>query len=294
MSEQLKQEEAVDTMSQCAADEPKVVQAVSKVGLLVEKVMDLIGGHPWDKWLRTAFYYTKRFIPAVIALIGVVAIISMLVVAVRAELKFGETIGALVYPLLLTPLAILLTPWAIKLMQGFAEKSDDLDVRSELVYLMRGVFGFGGVIFSMCIFTQFESSIVDYGLIALAVGLASIIVFSCPSIIGIRVKKPANIVDEVCALIMLPVKAAVCLIVPLIAVFLVYGFYDGFMALCDSEFESPLGIEAMIDAMTVPLITPLAVYVVYLLCASICLIYRAVAGVPQKLDDIRKAIEEKR
>lgn len=57
----------------------KISEYSGKVDALVESALGFIGNRPWDSWLDTANKYISKFLPAAIALAGVLACLTCLI-----------------------------------------------------------------------------------------------------------------------------------------------------------------------------------------------------------------------
>ena len=67
----------------------KISEYSGKVDALVESALGIIGNRPWDSWLGTANKYISKFLPAAIALAGVLACLTGLVTMIKNDAPFS-------------------------------------------------------------------------------------------------------------------------------------------------------------------------------------------------------------
>ena len=139
---------------------------------------------------------------------------------------------------------------------------------------------------------QFNGAAFVRALIAAAVAVLMIIICSNPSLIGVKPGYPTNAVEECLTILLVPVRFVLSLLSVLIGVGSVCGLVYGIVTVFT---YGPL-LASMVFGGTalVPLVLPLAVYCGYLLAMFVLDLYRAIVCIPRKLDDVRRAIEEKR
>jgi hypothetical protein len=260
-----------------------------KVNSLVEKLLGLVGDHPWEAWLAKFNGWVGTYLPAVIAVSGVLAFITGLVSAIRYDAPLSIVIS-LIGVLIGTLFSIHLTPKALALSRSFIEKGEAGAMRPELLYILKVVLGLGGIVLAIYFILQFNSEAFVAGLIALVVALLAIIVFSRPAIVGIKADYPTNGVEESITILLFPIKFVLALLTFVVGVGTVGVFVYGIVMLFSSGMEGAL---FLLGAALLPFILPIVVYFTYLCTAFVLDFYRALVSIPRKLDDVRKALEAK-
>jgi len=260
-----------------------------KVNSLVEKLLGLVGDHPWEAWLAKFNGWVGTYLPAVIAVSGVLAFITGLVSAIRYDAPLSIVIS-LIGVLIGTLFSIHLTPKALALSRSFIEKGEAGAMRPELLYILKVVLGLGGIVLAVYFILQFNSEAFVAGLIALVVALLAIIVFSRPAIVGIKADYPTNGVEESITILLFPIKFVLALLTFVVGVGTVGVFVYGIVMLFSSGMEGAL---FLLGAALLPFILPIVVYFTYLCTAFVLDFYRALVSIPRKLDDVRKALEAK-
>ena len=256
----------------------------------VDKCLGLVGDHPWEKWIGVANGYIDKFLPARVALAGILAFLASVIFAIREDARFSEVIGT-IWILVGTVFAMHLAPKALSLMRSFVEKGEAELIRPELAYILKVILALGGLVLAIRSFFFFTSDGVQLGLVSLAIAILATIVFSRPEFVGMKYGYPTNCVEEAISLLLLPVKIVFTLSTLLIGVGIVGGLGYGIYLWID------LGGLVASGALSVvafaPVLFPLVAYVVYLTLVFFLDLYRAISSVPRKLDDVRKAIESK-
>lgn len=280
-------EPAGDTSS--AADKSKIVtdkinEYSGKVNGWVEKALGLVGNHPWDAWLKTANRYITMFLPALIALAGVLALLTGLITFIRMDAPFSMVVKQfwIVIPVLF---AMHLAPKALALSRSFIEKSEADVIRPELMYIMKVVFGVGGILLGAFLLLQFCSCLVSYAIASIIFALLMIICLERPEVVGVKAGYPVNCVEEIIALIMFPVRVVIALMTLVVGLATVGGIVYGIVLWFDSGMEAQfiLGGTAVL-----PFLIPLSVYIAYLCLVFVFDFYKAIVSIPRKLDELKK------
>jgi len=260
-----------------------------KVDSFIDKLLGLVGNHPWEAWLAKFNGWVGAYLPAVIAVSGVLAFFTGLVSAIRYELPFSFVIG-LFGILVGTLFSIHLTPKALSLSRSFIEKGELNAMRPELLYILKVVLGLGGIVLAIYLILQFNCDAFITALISLGVAVLAIIIFSNPAIVGIKADYPTNGVEEAITILLFPVKFLLALLTFIVGVGTVGLSVYGIVQLFSSGIE---GGAYLLVAALLPFLLPIVVYFVYLCTAFLLDFYRALVSIPRKLDDVRKAIEAK-
>lgn len=259
-----------------------------KVDGFIEKILGIVGDHPWDAWLAKLNGWIGTFLPAVIAISGVLAFVTGLVSAIRYDLPFSFVL-AIVGILVGTLFSIHLAPKALSLTRSFIEKGEADAIRPELLYINKVVLGLGGLVLAIFLVLQFNADAFIGAIVSLVVAALAIIVCSCPAIVGVKADYPTNGVEEAIAILLFPVKFLLALLTLIVGVATVALFVVGVVNLFDNGIE---GATYLLVAALMPFLLPLAVYFVYLCTAFLLDFYRALVSIPRKLDDVRKALEQ--
>lgn len=265
--------------------EAKINEYKGKVDGFVEKILGIVGDHPWETWLAGLNAFITKFMPAVIAVAALIGCIAGLIITIKEDAPFSMVIANL-WILVLGVFSMHLAPKALALPRSFIEKNELEAVRPELLYILKVILGLGGLVLSAYLLLQFSFDAFKLAIIALISSILSIIVLSRPEIIGVKPGYPTNCVEEAITLIMLPVRFVLSMMTLLVSIATVVGLIYGLIAI----FNNGLAATLYLDVTTVlPLVVPLAVYFSYLFAMFVLDFYRAVVSVPRKLDELKKA-----
>lgn len=265
--------------------EAKINEYKGKVDRFVERILGVVGDHPWEKWLSAINEGIAKFMPAVIAISALVGCISGLVITIKNDAPFSMVIANL-WILVLGVFSMHLAPKALALPRSFVEKNELEAVRPELLYVLKVLLGLGGLVLSAYLILQFTADSFKTAIVVIVFSLLSIIVLTRPEIIGAKPGYPTNCVEEAITLILMPVRFVLAMMTFLIGIATVVGLVYGLIAIFDNGFEAIL----YLDVTTVlPLFAPLAIYFAYLNIMFFLDLYRAVVSIPRKLDDLKKA-----
>lgn len=256
----------------------------------VDKCLGLVGDHPWEKWIGIANGYIDKFLPAGVALAGILAFLASAIFAIREDARFSEVVGT-IWIFVGAVFAMHLAPKALSLMRSLVEKGEVELIRPELAYILKVILALGGLVLAIRSFFFFTSYGVQLGLISLVIAILATIVFSRPEFVGMKYGYPTNCVEEAISLLLLPVKIIFTLSTLLIGVGIVGGLGYGIYLWID--FGGLAASGALSVVAFAPVLFPLVAYVVYLTLVFLLDLYRAISSVPRKLDDVRKAIESK-
>lgn len=263
-----------------------------KVDAVVEKGLNLVGDHPWEDWMKVFTGFASKFLPAVIALSGLVGFLVGLIMSIKNDAPFSVVMGNLGI-LVATVFSMHLASKALALPQSFISKNEPEAVRPELLYILKVLLGLGGIVMAVVLLLQFSSYLVEPAIYLVILSLVTIIVFTRPALVGIKADYPKNAVEEFLTLAMLPLKTVLALLPFIVVVSTIGGFVYGLTMFFKGQFAimaSPLIFTA---AAVAPLLLPLVVYAVYLIVSFTLDIYRSLVSIPRKLDEVRQAIENK-
>lgn len=265
--------------------EAKISEYKSKIDGAVEKVLGIVGDHPWEKWLSAINEGIAKFMPAIIAVAAVVGCVAGLIITIKNDAPFSMVIANL-WILVLGVFSMHLAPKALALPRSFIEKNELEAVRPELLYVLKVLLGLGGLVLSAYLILQFSADSFKVAIAVIVFSLLSIIVLTRPEIIGVKAGYPTNCVEEAVTLILMPVRFVLAMMTFLIGIATIGGLIYGLIAIFDNGLEAILYLDV---TTVVPLFAPLAVYFAYLNIMFFLDLYRAVVSIPRKLDEFRKA-----
>ena len=254
-----------------------------KVDGFVESVLGVIGNHPWDTWLGTVNRYVTKFMPAAIALAGVLACATGLIMLIKNDAPFSWVMRTLC---ILIPVAFSmhLAPKALALTRSFIENGEAEVIRPELMYILKVLLGLGGLLLGAFLLLNFSSDLIVPAIISIVIAVLMIICLERPGIVGVKAGYPVNCVEEVIALAMFPVRVIVALVTPLTGVVAVCGIVYGAVQWFDDGLSAAL---AFVATALIPFLLPLAVYLGYLVIVLTLDLYKAVVSIPRKLDELK-------
>lgn len=254
-----------------------------KVDGFVEKVLGVIGSHPWEAWLDVVNRYITKFLPAAIALAGVLACMTGLVTLIKNDAPFSWVLRTLC---ILIPVAFSmhLAPRALALTRSFIENGEAQVIRPELMYILKVLLGLGGLLLGAYLLLNFKSDLIVPAIIAIALAVLMIICLERPGIVGIKAGYPINCVEEVIALVMFPVRVIIALITPLTGIIAVGGIVYGIVQWFDNGLSAAFTFAAI---ALIPFLLPLAVYLSYIVLVLTIDLLRAIASIPRKLDELK-------
>ena len=262
----------------------KIEQCNSKLDGIVNKALGLIGDHPWDSWLATAGKYIKRFTPLAIAAAGLLACITTLVMAISHDAPISYVINTL-WMLVPAALAMILAPKAMALTESLISKAEPIEVRPEVISIMKIIFGLGEILTGLFLLLKFNGYLVGNAIASIIIGVLNIIVLSRPQIIGMKAGYPTNCVEEIIAIVMYPVRTLITLMTPVIGIGVVGGIIYGIVGWFDGSFEAEIrfGVTAL-----APFVLPFATYLAYLVVIFVIDICRAIVSIPRKIDELKR------
>ena len=262
----------------------KISEYSGKADALVEGALGIIGNRSWDSWLGTANKYISMFLPAVIALAGVLSCLTGLITMIKADARFSVVVKQL---FILVPLlfAMHLAPKALALTRSFIEKGETEVIRPELMYIMKVIFGIGGILLGVYLLLNFDKDLVVMAIAALIFAVLMIICLERPGIVGVKAGYPVNCVEEVIALVLFPVRVLIALLTLLIGMAAVGGLVYGIVQWFDYGLSAAIAFGA---TALVPFVVPLIVYFIYLVVVFTLDFYRAIVSIPRKLDEMKK------
>lgn len=262
----------------------KISEYSGKVDALVESALGIIGNRPWDSWLDTANKYISKFLPAAIALAGVLACLTGLITMIKNDAPFSMVVKQL---FILVPVlfAMHLAPKALALTRSFIEKGEPAVIRPELMYIMKVICGIGGILLGVYLLLNFDKDLVSTAIAAMIFAVLMIICLERPGIVGVKPGYPANCVEEVIALVLFPVRVLIALLTLLIGMAAVGGIIYGIVQWFDNGLAAAMTFST---AAFVPFLVPLVVYFIYLVVVFTLDFYRAIVSIPRKLDELKK------
>ena len=264
----------------------------AKINTCIVKTIGLLDNHPWERWVSVANDFIGKWLPFIVAIAGIAAFLVGFISGVRAQLPFSAVIANLGI-LAGTFLAMHLTPKALALPRSFLEKREADPMRPELLYILKVNACFGALVAAGILILQFDGNAFLMALQILAIGALLTVVFGNPALIGIKATHPQNAIEEVLCIFLLPLKLALSLLTLVVGIGTVALFVWGIEKLFD---RSSIGFESMPlfgSAVLAPVAIPLAVYLLYLVVMFFLDLYRAIVAIPRKLDEVRKALEDK-
>ena len=262
----------------------KISEYSGKVDSWVEGALGIIGNRPWDSWLGTANKYISKFLPAAIALAGVLACLTGLITMIKNDAPFSWVVRQL-FILIPVLFAMHLAPKALALTRSFVDKGESMVIRPELMYIMKVVCGIGGILLGVYLLLNFDKDLVAIAIAAIIFAVLMIICLERPSIVGVRPGYPVNCVEEVIALVLLPVRVVIALLTLLIGMGAVGGLVYGIVQWFNDGLYAAIVFGA--TALT-PFTLPLLVYFLYLVVVFTLDLYRAIVSIPRKLDELKK------
>ncbi len=271
-------------MKQNVVDE-KLNKYKGQVDGFVEKILGLVGDHPWQEWLAKANDVIERYIPAVIALMGILACMTGVVTMIKIDAPFSMVMSQF-WIILPTLFAMHLAPKAMGLVRSLVEKNESLAIRPEFLYIMKVSYGLGGLLLGVYFILQFNAGLMVVGIVSIIFAVLMIISFNRPEIVAIKADYPTNCVEEVIALILLPVRILLALVTLIIGIGCVGGVVYGVTLLFSEEV---LGCALVFSFTAVlPLVLPLAIYGIYLAVVFWLDFYRAIVSIPRKIEELKK------
>ena len=174
----------------------KISEYSGKVDALVESALGFIGNRPWDSWLDTANKYISKFLPAAIALAGVLACLTCLITMLKNDAPFSYVVKTL-FILVPVRFAMHLAPKALALTRSFIEKGEPAVIRPELMYIMKVICGIGGILLGVYLLLDFDKDLVVPAIVAIIFAVLMIICLERPGIVGVKPDYPVNCVEEV-------------------------------------------------------------------------------------------------
>lgn len=273
--------------------EPGADGPFAKINAAIAKTVGILDDHPWEKWVAETNNCIGKWLPFVVAAAGVVGFLTGFITSVRANLPFGAVIGNLGF-LVAALVSMHLTPKALALPRAFLEKREPDPMRPELLYILKTNICFGTFIAAVILILRFDGDAFATALVTLAAGALLTIVFGTPSLIGVKADHPQNAIEEALCILLLPLKFALSLITPVVGVGTVVLFGLGVAKLFERYYGGFAALPFFAFAVLAPVAIPLAVYLAYLVVTFTLDLYRAIVAVPRKLDEVRKALEDKR
>ncbi len=274
-----------DTGSQKAADYGQKISDYSgKVDAWVEKLLGIVGDHPWMDWLAKLNGWIVKFLPAGIALAGLLSIGTYLVTFIKMDAPISYVFKPFLV-LIPTVFAMHLAPKALSLTRSFVEKGEVEAIRPEMLYIMKVVFGLGGLLLAIAGILTFEKDGFLAAIILIVLSVLMIICLQNPSMVKVKAGYPTNCVEEAITLILFPLRVVLAFFTPIIGIAVVGGIIYGIVCTFESGLEAAT---VFVATAVVPFLLPLIVYYIYLMVMFTIDFYRAIVSIPRKLDEINK------
>ena len=124
-----------------------------KVDAVVEKGLGLVGDHPWENWMKVFTEYASKFLPAVIAVSGIIGFLVGLIMSIKNDAPFSVVMGNFGI-LVATVFSMHLAPKALALPQSFISQKEPDAMRPELLYILKVLLGLGGVIMALVLLCE--------------------------------------------------------------------------------------------------------------------------------------------
>lgn len=262
----------------------KISEYSGKVDTSIESVLGIVGNRPWDSWVAIANKYISKFLPAAIALAGALACLTGLICIIKQDAPFSWVVKlfSFLVPVLF---AMHLAPKALALTRSFIEKGEPAVIRPELMYIMKVIFGIGGILLGAYLLLNFDKELVVPAIVVIIFAVLMIICLERPGIVGVKPGYPTNCVEEVLALVLFPIRMIIALLTLLVGAAVVGAFVYGIVMWFDDGV-----IAAVVFGITAiaPFVVPLIVYVTYLFVVFMLDFYKAIVSVPRKLDELKK------
>ena len=205
---------------------------------------------------------------------------------IKVDARFSYVMGYL-WLLLPTLFSLYLAPKALALARSFVEKGSQESIRPEFLHIVKVLLGLGGVILSIFMLLQFNMEAFILGLIVFVVAILLIIVCTRPGVIGIKADYPANVVEEVFGILLLPFKLVLSLLTIIVGIATVGGLVYGIVMMFDSGIEAST---ILAGVAFLPFLLPIAAYLVMLIALFIVDFCRALAMIPTKLDEVKEKL----
>ncbi len=266
----------------------KVDECTKKVDTIVEKILGIVADHPWEDWLKTANKMIDRYLPAVIAVAGILATVVGFVTAIKYDLPFSAVVGNL-FILVVAVFSMHLAPKALALPRSFVDKKEAETLRPELLYILKVGLGLGGFVGAVVALLGFSVEGLVLAVVLLVIAALFAIVFSCPSLIGIKAGYPANTAEESITLMLLPVKIVLVLLTPIVALASVAALLIGICKIFSNGLEAAMTLTA---SAVLPLALPLIVYFSYLLLVFWLEMCRVFVSMPRKIDELKESLSK--
>lgn len=265
---------------------------LAKINAAIAQLTGILDNHPWERWVSVANDFIGKWLPLVVAIAGVLAFLIGFITAIRAEFPFGAVMGN--FGFLAVALASLhLTPKALALPRTFLEKREPDPMRPELLYILKTTTVFATLISATILILRFDGAAFATALVILAAGALLTVVFGNPSLIGVKAAYPQNAIEETLCILLLPLKFVLSLSTLLVGIGTVAVFVYGIVQLFDRYVGEFMAIQSFNVSILAPVAIPLVVYLAYLVVTFTLDFYRAIVAVPRKLDELRKALEDK-
>lgn len=255
----------------------------------VDKFLGLIGDHPWEKWIAVENRYVDQFLPFGVAIAGCFAFIIALVMAIRMDAPFSTVLDC-IWILVGTVLAMHLSTKTLALVRSLVEKHEQEMIRPELAYILKVLFGLGGIVMAIRMLLCFTVEGLEVALVCIGISVIASIVFTRPEFVGMKFGYPTNVVEEIISLVLIPLKICFSLFTSLLGLVVVGGLVIGICKWFSCAIEASLYFGAVAIA---PVVLPLAGYIMFVFIVFTLDLYRSICSVPRKLDEVRKAVETK-
>lgn len=276
---------AVPEMPETPA-ENKLLTGVEKINGSIEgllgKLFGFIGKLQWDKWLTVANRFAVALLPAVTAIVGVIGFLLGLICYIKEDARFSDVMNQFV-GLVPAVFALLVLPKALALAQSVARQDESDVLRPEFLYLLKLIGGLGCLVYGL----------VTFNVPLIIVGVLVIICTERPGIANVQPGTPHNCVEEICSILLFPVRVVIALLPLVVAGAVVAGFVQGLKIWCQNgDFGLMFASVTLQTTVGVAIGIPFAVYFLYLLTVFFIVLYKAVASIPHKFDELKGEIKK--
>lgn len=277
-------------VSKTASVDAKIAGKLGVIDRIINNAIGFIGNRPWEKWFGACNDYITKGLPLIVGTSGAIAFILALCTAVSNNLPVSIIFACLAM-LLITVFSVHLTPKALALLRSLVEKGEPELMRPEYIYICKVVSGLGGLILALFLLLQFSAKTFIPAIGIAVYAVLSIIVYSKPSLFGVKEGYPQNCAEEYITLIMFPVKVILALSTILIGIAVAIGFVCGVIAIRSNGLGE--GIIIFFVTALIPFVAPLVIYFAYLLLMFCFEAYRAMVSIPRRLESLQKALSDR-
>ena len=276
-------------MAEADVEKKSVEKYVNVVDRSIGKALGLVENHPWESWLTSVNALVVRVVPLFIAVAAVLGFLVGLILAIKYDMPISRVFSIMVI-LLVGLLAMHLSPKTIGLSSSLLSKREEDAVRPELLYILKVLLSFGGLCFGIYLLFQFSGITTVFALCAFLIAFLALVLLSHPAIIGTKADYPTNVVEEGCALVLIPLKIVLALLPLLLGIGCVVGLVMGVVKMFSN---GAMALSVFVGTVLLPFFLPLIVYYCFLTLVGFIDFISGIASIPRKLDEVKKAFGER-